>query len=98
MNRITVQNFLIGVIPPAAIGLILAVLGGHTELVFCGTMIPFPPCQGYCACAQMVWIPYWNALWLIPVGFGVGVMLAMGRIPYTRTSPSVFQDPNGDGS
>jgi|GEM_PF-595515 hypothetical protein len=98
MNRVTIQNFLIGIIPPAAIGLILAVAGGHTAMVVCGTLTPLPPCQGFCMCAQIAWIPSWNALWLVPVGFGMGLLLAIGRIPYTRSSPLVFQDPNVDGS
>jgi hypothetical protein len=80
MNHITVQNFLIGFVPFAAIELILLVARVG---VICGTLTPLPPCQGICseACAQSAWV---NALWLIPVGLGVGALLAIRRIPFTR--------------
>jgi len=80
MNHITAQNFLIGFVPFAAIELILIVARIQ---VYCGTLTPLPPCQGVCstACGQMAWM---NAIWLIPVGLGVGALLAIRRIPFTH--------------
>lgn len=80
MNHVMVRNFLIGFVPFAAIELIIVVAGVQ---VYCGTLTPLPPCQGICstACAQTAWV---NALWLIPVGLGVGALLAIRRIPFTH--------------
>ncbi len=80
MNRVTVQNLLIGFVPFVAIELILVV--AKVE-VYCGTLTPLPPCQGICstACGQSAWM---NGLWLIPLGLGVGALLARRRIPFAR--------------
>ena len=71
-------NFLIGFLPLTSVGLALAVLGGHDTLVYCGTWTPLPPCNGAlgCACAQIAWLPYWNALWLVPIGLVLGALLS----------------------
>ena len=85
MNRITAQNFLIGFVPFATIELILIV--ARIE-VYCGTLTPLPPCQGVCstACGQMAWM---NAIWLIPVGLGVGALLVINRFPFAPKSPEL---------
>lgn len=80
-----VLNFLLGFSPLAAVGIILAVVGGRETLVLCGTLTPAPPCYGICVCESSAWLPFWNAFYLLPIGIALGLLLA--RFPRTGLRP-----------
>ena len=87
-----VVNFLIGFLPPTAVGFALALIGGPgTILVYCNTSTPIPPSWNPFAvnpggpCAQVMsvpWVPFWNALWLVPLGVILGLGLVWRKVPW----------------
>ncbi len=91
-----VVNFLIGFLPPAVVGLALTLIGGPGKIyVYCNTTTPIPPSWNPFAmyagpCAQIMqvpWVPNWNALWLVPIGLGLGLWLALRETPYQMDGP-----------
>jgi hypothetical protein len=70
------SNFLTGFLPPTVIGVVLAIIGGHNTAVFCNTLTPAVGPSAGAFCIQGVWLPFWDALLLVPVGIGIGIWLA----------------------